>query len=72
MVVVEELPTDPAEIARLQAEALDALRFPNYVKHLRIDDRRTGQQVPLLLNPVQLKLREREDSLRHLGLTVST
>jgi hypothetical protein len=38
-------------------EALEGLRFENYIKHFRIEDRRTAQLVPFVLNPVQLKLR---------------
>ena len=38
-------------------EAIEGLRFENYVQHLKIDDRRTNELVPLVLNPVQLKLR---------------
>ena len=38
-------------------EAIEQLRFQNYVSFLKIDDRRTNELVPLVLNPVQLKLR---------------
>jgi hypothetical protein len=37
-------------------EAIEQLRFENYVSFLKIDDRRTNELVPLVLNPVQLKL----------------
>lgn len=38
-------------------EALEGLRFENYIRHFKIEDRRTAQLVPFVLNPVQVKLR---------------
>jgi hypothetical protein len=38
-------------------ETLDGLKFENYVQHFKIEDRRTGQLVPFVLNPVQVELR---------------
>jgi hypothetical protein len=45
------------ELDAATREALEGLKFENYIRHFRIEDRRSAQLVPFVLNPVQAKLR---------------
>lgn len=50
--------------------ALEGLKFENYIQHFKIDDRRSGQLVPFVLNPVQAELRAIIDEKLAAGLPV--